>query len=145
MSATCCLGSCIKSLGRSLKTSGACPYSKYSRKKPSTRGFANFSPIAAEPSSEPNRPPAAPLNANLKKYTAAMAEVAKANNVPFIDLFAPSEQLFAAAAKAKQTLTFNTVHLTEAGDKALAPEAFRALFGETAPDVAKLGKLVEEL
>jgi glucose/arabinose dehydrogenase len=100
-----------------------------------------FSPIAAEPSSDPNRAPAAPLNANLKKYTAAMAEVAKANNVPFVDLFAPSTELFARAAKAKQTLTFNTVHLTEAGDKALAPEAFRALFGETAPDLAKLGKL----
>ena len=100
-----------------------------------------FSPIAAEPSSDPNRPPAAPLNANLKKYTAAMAEVAQEHKVPFIDLFAPSEQLFTAAAKAKQTLTFNTVHLTDAGDKALAPEAFRALFGETAPDAAKLGKL----
>ena len=100
-----------------------------------------FSPIAAEPSNDPNRPVAAPLNANLKKYSAAMAEVAKANNVPFIDLHTPSEQLFAAAAKAKQTLTFNTIHLTEAGDKALAPEAFRALFGETAPDAAKLYKL----
>ena len=92
-----------------------------------------FSPIAAEPSSDPNRPPAASLNANLKKYTAAMAEVAKANNVPLVDLFAPSSELFARAAQQKQTLTFNTVHLTEAGDKALAPEAFRALFGETAP------------
>jgi len=92
-----------------------------------------FSPIAAEPGSDPNRAPAAPLNANLKKYAAAMAEVAKANNVPFVDLFAPSTELFARAAKARQTLTFNTVHLTEAGDKALAPEAFRALFGETAP------------
>ncbi|MBM3870905.1 MAG: dehydrogenase, partial [Verrucomicrobia bacterium] len=92
-----------------------------------------FSPIAAEPSNDPNRPVAAPLNANLKKYSAAMAEVAKANNVPFIDLHTPSEQLFAAAAKARQTLTFNSVHLSEAGDKALAPEAFRALFGETAP------------
>lgn len=100
-----------------------------------------FSPIAAEPSNDPNRPVAAPLNANLKKYSAAMAEVAKANNVPFIDLHTPSEQLFAAAAKAKQTLTFNSVHLSEAGDKALAPEAFRALFGETAPDAAKLDKL----
>ncbi|MBM3829545.1 MAG: azurin [Verrucomicrobia bacterium] len=100
-----------------------------------------FSPIAAEPSNDPNRPVAAPLNANLKKYSAAMAEVAKANNVPFIDLHTPSEQLFAAAAKARQTLTFNSVHLSEAGDKALAPEAFRALFGETAPDAAKLDKL----
>ena len=97
-----------------------------------------FSPIAAEPSAAPNRSPAAPLNANLKLYTAAMAEVAKANNVPFVDLFASSAALFASA---KQPLTFNTVHLTEAGDKALAPEAFRALFGESAPDAAKLEKL----
>lgn len=100
-----------------------------------------FSPIAAEASSDPNRAPAASLNANLKRYTAAMADVAKAANVPFVDLFAPSTELFARAAKQKQTLTFNTVHLTEAGDKALAPEAFRALFGETAPDAAKLEKL----
>ncbi len=97
-----------------------------------------FSPIAAEPSSDPNRPKAEPLNANLKLYTAAMAEVAKANNVPFVDLFASSASLF---ARAKQPLTFNAVHLTEAGDKALAPEAFRALFGESAPDAAKLEKL----
>lgn len=67
-----------------------------------------------------------------------MAEVAKANNVPFVDLFASSASLF---ARAKQPLTFNAVHLTEAGDKALAPEAFRALFGESAPDAAKLEKL----
>lgn len=62
-----------------------------------------------------------------------MAEVAKAGNVPFVDLFAISSELYARAAKTGQTLTFNTIHLTEAGDKALAPEAFRALFGETAP------------
>ena len=96
-----------------------------------------FSPIAAEPSSDPNRAKAEPLNANLKIYTAAMAEVAKANNVPFVDLFTSSSTLF---ARAKQPLTFNTVHLTEAGDKALAPEAFRALFGET-PPTGNLDKL----
>lgn len=92
-----------------------------------------FSPIAAEPSNDPNRAKAEPLNANLKKYSAAMAEVAKAGNVPFVDLFAISSELYGRAAKTGQTLTFNTIHLTEAGDKALAPEAFRALFGETAP------------
>ena len=72
-----------------------------------------FSPIAAEPSSDPNRPKAEPLNPNLKLYTAAMAEVAKANNVPFVDLFVSSSALF---GRAKQPLTFNAVHLTEAGD-----------------------------
>ena len=92
-----------------------------------------FAPIAAEASSDPNRPAAAPLNVNLKKYAAAMAGVAKANDVPFVDLFGISTELFDRAAKQKQSLTFDSVHLTEAGDKALAPEAFRALFGETVP------------
>ncbi|MBI5802667.1 MAG: azurin [Verrucomicrobia bacterium] len=92
-----------------------------------------FAPISAEASSDANRSPAAPLNTNLKKYAAAMAEVAKANDVPFVDLFGISADVFDRAAKQKQSLTFNAVHLTEAGDKALAPEAFRALFGETAP------------
>ncbi|HEY6167622.1 MAG TPA: SGNH/GDSL hydrolase family protein, partial [Verrucomicrobiae bacterium] len=99
-----------------------------------------FSPIAAERSNDPNHPATEASNANLKKYAAAMAEVAMANGVPFVDLFPISQQLYADAAKQKQTLTFNTIHLTEAGDKALAPEIFRALFGETAPS-GKLEKL----
>lgn len=92
-----------------------------------------FSPIAAEANTDPNRPNVTTLNANLKKYSAAMAEVAKANDVPFVDLLGISAEQYDRAAKQKQSLTFNGVHLTEAGDKALAPEAFRALFGETAP------------
>ena len=99
-----------------------------------------FSPIAAEKSNDPNLPPTEKTNENLKKYTAAMAEVAKANSVQFVDLFALSQELFAAAAKAGKPLTFNTVHLTESGDKVIAPEIFRSLLGETAPsgDLAKL-------
>ncbi len=92
-----------------------------------------FSPIACEKLSDPNQPPVDANNANLKKYTAAMAEVAKANDVPFVDLFTISQDAYAQAAKKKQSLTLNTFMLTEAGDKAIAPDAFRALFGETAP------------
>ncbi len=103
-----------------------------------------FSPIACEKINDPNMPPTEASNANLKKYTAAMAEVAKANGVPFIDLFQPSLDLYAQAAKKKQTLTFNTIHLTEAGDQMLAPEIFRALFNETAPS-GKLEKLREAI
>ena len=90
-----------------------------------------ISPIAAEKLNDPNQPPTEASNANLKKYTAAMAEIATANDVPFADLFAISQDLYAPAAKAKRPLTFNTIHLTEDGDKTLAPEAFRAIFGET--------------
>jgi glucose/arabinose dehydrogenase/lysophospholipase L1-like esterase len=92
-----------------------------------------FSPIANERLKDPNQPDPAMNNANLKKYTAAMADVAKANGVPFVDLFNLSQRLYSQAARQGSPLTFNTFLLTEAGDKALAPEIFQALFGEKAP------------
>ncbi|MGV3531256.1 MAG: PVC-type heme-binding CxxCH protein [Chthoniobacteraceae bacterium] len=100
-----------------------------------------FSPIAAEKHQDPNFPDPAKLNADLQKYTAAMAEVAKANEVPFVDLFAPSQQLYAKAAQEKRSLTLNSFHLTEEGNKALAPVAVNALFGGNAPSDAGLEKL----
>ncbi len=87
-----------------------------------------FSPIANEKLNDPNLPDPTANNANLQKYTAVMAEVAKANEVRFVDLFAMSQRLYALAAKHGQSLTFNTLHLTEAGDRVLAPEIFQALF-----------------
>ena len=48
------------------------------------------SPVGAERHKDPNFPDPAPLNANLKLYADAMAEVAKANDVQFVDLFTPS-------------------------------------------------------
>ena len=92
-----------------------------------------FSPIANEKLNDPNMPDPTANNANLQKYTAAMAAVAKANDVLFVDLFSESQRLYAQAAKQGQSLTFNTLHLSEAGNKALAPEIFRALFEEKAP------------
>ena len=91
-----------------------------------------FSPIANEKLSDPNLPDPAANNANLQKYTAVMAEVAKANDVPFVDLFAPSLKLY-AAAKRGSPLTVNTFLLNEAGDEALAPVIFQALLNEKAP------------
>ena len=99
-----------------------------------------FSPIANEKLNDPNQPDPAANNANLQLYTAAMAEVAKANGVPFVDLFSLSQRLYAQAAKQGQSLTFNTLHLTEAGDKALAQEIFPALLNEK-PPAANLEKL----
>jgi glucose/arabinose dehydrogenase/lysophospholipase L1-like esterase len=99
-----------------------------------------FSPIANEKLNDPNQPDPAANNANLQLYTAAMAEVAKANNVRFVDLFSVSQRLYAQAAKQGRSLTFNTLHLTEAGNQALAPEIFQALFDEK-PATAHLEKL----
>ncbi|MDB6052868.1 MAG: Membrane-bound dehydrogenase domain protein, partial [Verrucomicrobiales bacterium] len=92
-----------------------------------------FSPIANEALKDPNQPDVRENNRNLKEYTAVMAEVAKANDVPFVDLFTASQLVYADAAKSGKPATINTFMMNESGDKALAPEIFRALFSESAP------------
>jgi hypothetical protein len=67
-----------------------------------------------------------------------MGEIAKANDAPFVDLFSISQKLYANAKK--EALTINSFYLTEAGDKLIAPEIFRALFDET-PSSKNLAKL----
>jgi len=100
-----------------------------------------FSPVAHEKINDPNQPDSTTNNENLRDYTAAMADVAKANNVLFVDLFSVSQKLYAAAAK---PLTINGVHYTEAGNKALAPEIVRAsIDGEIPPVSAGLEPLRE--
>lgn len=99
----------------------------------SGRGAARlvlFSPIAQEKLADPNFPDPAANNANLRLYTAAMAEMAKAKGVPFVDLYAASTEAY---VKSAQPLTINGVHLTDAGYRALAPTMFASLFGEPAP------------
>ena len=59
-----------------------------------------------------------------------MAEVAQANGVPFVDLFAPSQRVVCASAT--RPLTINGVHLTDEGYRQLAPAMFEALFGGSA-------------
>jgi azurin/glucose/arabinose dehydrogenase len=98
-----------------------------------------FSPIAEEKVADPNFPDATTNNTNLQNYTAAMAEVAKANDVQFVDLYIPSLQLYRAA---KTPLTHNGIHLTMAGYQALAPVIYTALFGVQPPPVdASLEKI----
>jgi putative membrane-bound dehydrogenase-like protein len=89
-----------------------------------------LSPIAHENVKSPDYPDGAENNKNLALYTKAMAEVAKANNVPFVDLFTASQELYAKAAR---PLTINGIHLSEEGDKVLAPVQFQALFGKESP------------
>ena len=95
-----------------------------------------FSPIATEAMTGTEFAVPAEANRNLALYSAAMAEVAgdKAG-VTFIDLFAPSTKLYAAAAAQGRKLTINGIHLSESGDAALAPEIFKTLIGESAPSL----------
>ncbi|MCW1887278.1 plastocyanin/azurin family copper-binding protein [Luteolibacter flavescens] len=91
-----------------------------------------FSPIAHENLKSPDFPDGEANNVNLALYTKAMAEVANAKGVPFVDLYTPSKELF---AKAGSPLTINGIHLTEEGDRQLAPVQFAALFGKQPPSL----------
>ena len=73
-----------------------------------------FSPIAHEDLRNPDLPDGSENNKRLELYTKAMAEVAQARGVRFVDLFAPSRQLYAAA---KTPLTINGVHLNANGNR----------------------------
>lgn len=84
-----------------------------------------ISPIAHEDLRDPNLPDGKADNENLKLYTAAMQKVAAAGGVGFVDLFTPTLAAFAD----QEHHTFNGVHLTDAGDRMLAPVLDESLFG----------------
>ncbi len=92
-----------------------------------------FSPIANERHQDPNFPDPTPNNLRIREYAEAMAEVAREDGVPFVDLFTPSQPLYAAAAAQGQSLTINGVHLNEAGDKQIAEVMVKGGFGEAIP------------
>ncbi len=94
-----------------------------------------FSPIAAEKHPDPNFAYKPEINATLAAYAQAMAEVARDQaGVTFVDLFKPSQELYAEAARTGgQPLTINGVHLNEAGEGKLAEKIYPALFGGAAP------------
>ncbi|MBL8735140.1 MAG: HEAT repeat domain-containing protein [Planctomycetes bacterium] len=94
-----------------------------------------FTPIAHERHRDPAFPDPTRNNANLQRYAAAIAEVARAKGVPCVDLFAASQELYAAAAAQGRSLTVNGLHLDDEGDRLLAPVMFRALFGGEPPAV----------
>ncbi|MBM4004646.1 MAG: azurin [Planctomycetes bacterium] len=109
-----------------------------------------FSPTPLELSSDPNLPNAAMVaatNARIKSYVAVMAEVAKENGVPFVDLFAPAVRGAFAKANA-EPLTINGLHLNERGDNYIAELAYQGLFGSAAPQtsaaLASLRKAVND-
>jgi putative heme-binding domain-containing protein len=89
-----------------------------------------FSPVAHENLRSPNLPDGAANNARLERCTRAMAEVARARGVPFVDLFHPSLKLYADAPR---PLTINGVHLNEEGNRAIAQVIDAALGADPAP------------
>jgi len=96
-----------------------------------------FSPIAVERHPDPNIAYDPAINENLRLYTDAMRQVAADQaGVTFVDLFTPSQELYAEAARTgRGPLTINGVHLNETGEGLLAARAFPAIFGRPAPDL----------
>src|SRR5262249_23968511 len=86
-----------------------------------------FSPIAQEKMPDKNLPDPAENNERLELYTKAMAEVARANKVPFVNLYKASKTIY---AKQGGPFTINGIHLTETGNQWLAQAADGGLFAD---------------
>lgn len=98
-----------------------------------------LSPIAHEDLKNPHITDGKKNNENIKLYSDAMAELAGKHGVVFVDLFAPSKQLYEAAS---HPLTINGIHLSDEGYRQLAPKLDEALFGPfPASSKANLEKL----
>ncbi len=86
-----------------------------------------FSPIAHEDLGSPDVPSGKENNQRLELYTRAMEEVAKAQGVLFVDLFAPSLKLY---AESKPPLTLQGIHLNSEGNRLVGQAIDQALFGD---------------
>lgn len=76
--------------------------------------------------------PAADLNnSNIKLYTEAIEQVAKQRSVGFIDVFNPTQK---AMENVQADLTFNGIHMIEAGYELLGRVTARALTGKVIGD-----------
>ncbi|CAN5362328.1 hypothetical protein BH23VER1_BH23VER1_07160 [soil metagenome] len=88
--------------------------------------FILFSPIAHEDLNDPNLPDGSANNARLALYSEAVKAVADQKGETFVDLFTPSKALYDGSDEA---LTLNGVHLSQAGNRALAEVIASAVTG----------------
>ena len=118
-----------------------------------------FSPIAHEFINDPNLPTRGQVdtsNARLKQYSDAMTAVAKANMVPFVDLFETSLRVFQGSPLPvgprtnigiNGPATINGIHQNSKGDWIVATHIDQSLFGprtEKIEDVAALHTAVND-
>ncbi len=87
-----------------------------------------FSPIAHEDHGDPSLPDGKANNVNLALYTDAIKQVATEKGTAFVDLFTPSQELY---AKAKSPLTLNGVHLMPEGNRQIGEVIASAVSGKT--------------
>jgi len=95
-----------------------------------------FSPIAHENLNDSNLPDGRDNNARLAAYTEAMEAAADEKHVRYLNLFGPSQKLYADALS---PLTINGVHLNEDGNRQVAEIIVESLLGrQPAADMATL-------
>ena len=100
--------------------------------------FVLFSPIAHENLEDPNLPDGSKNNANLALYTQAIAEVAADKVIPYVDLFAASQELYEAT---DEPLTLNGVHLNALGNRLIGEVIASELLGKNVAAKEGLAKL----
>jgi azurin/lysophospholipase L1-like esterase len=86
--------------------------------------FVLFSPIAHENLNDPNLPDGSKNNVNLALYSEAIAKVAQAKSIAFVDLFTASKEIYSNTAEA---LTINGIHLNETGNRLIGEAIASAL------------------
>ena len=89
-----------------------------------------FSPVAHEYIQDPNLPTQEVVkkhNAAIRMYADALAEVAKAKNVPYVDIVAST----AGDRAVGKSMTINGVHQNEQGDLAIATACEKGLTGKS--------------
>jgi putative heme-binding domain-containing protein len=90
--------------------------------------FVLVSPIAWEETGDPLWPVAAERNRQLQTYAEMIAKVARDRGLAFVDLFSPTEALFAAEQGIQYTI--NGCHLNEDGDREVGLLLDQALFDD---------------
>jgi putative heme-binding domain-containing protein len=100
-----------------------------------------FSPIAHENLHDRNLPDGNENNKRLELYTTAMAEVARANHVPLVDLFKATRESY---GKESGPFTINGIHPNESGNYQIARAIDRALF-EKEPELTQDKQAFEKL
>lgn len=103
-----------------------------------TLRFVLFSPIANENLKSRWLPDGSANNNRLALYANAIKEVASAKEATYVDLFAPTVELY---AKAKSPLTLNGAHLSTGGNKELGQIIASALLKKTVVATPKDEKL----
>lgn len=94
-----------------------------------------ISPVAHEQIDRPGMPSAAAHNQTLEKYVAEMAAVCREKKVEFADIYHPLLTQYGKEPQRK--LTSNGIHLNDDGERFVATELDRLLFGPSGDSLAK--------